>query len=1066
MKDHLPPNTIKQPFDVFLSHNSKDKSAVEALASRLTDEAKLQVWLDKWHLIPGEPWQEEIERALDQAHTCAVFLGPNEFGGWHHEEMRAALDQRVADRTRKFRVIPVLLPGATMPDRSKLPAFLARLTWVDFRQGLEDAEAFHRLVAGIRGIVPGRPEGGAMPANVECPYRGLEVFDEEHARFFFGREAMTQHLVEALRPTRFLCVLGPSGSGKSSLARAGLLPLLRAGQLPGSRNWQYLVFKPGAHPIEELALSLAALQTVQDQISAADQLINNFKTTETALHLFARLWLRNHAPDTRLFLLVDQFEEVFTLCQDATEREQFIKNLRYAGTIEGGRTVIVPTMRADFLNRAAESPDLAELLSTHQFIVNPMEPGELRRAIEEPALLAGLRFEPGLVERILSDVGHEPGALPLLEHALRELFEKRNRENVLTMQAYEQSGGVQGALAQKAETIYARFKPEQQTILRRVMLRLTQPGEGTADTRRRAAQYELWNRAEERAAVEQVIHTLADERLLTTSRDAGGEEQLDVAHEALIRGWPRVGEWINEDREGLRLHHRLSEDVKEWQKRGEDESFLYRGLRLGQALEWRYVNLERLNKQESEFLDASQEERELEDARKEAQRNRSLRIARGVALIITLLLITAVSFGWYVFQTQDSNQKLIYDYDLKLAKEALDNNNYNLAIELLDRYLSEPGSNLYYFENDSSDRAEKRKKWEELYNRCHNEVAKLDGHTNGVRAVAYAPDGKMLASGSDDESVRCWKANTSNPWERRELVTLNSHLASVGSIAFAPDGKTLLATTSGLTVNLWEITNMKEPSTRQFIEDSRSVAFAPNGKIFVLGTVSIDFEIVTLWELGSGQKVAELKDDADTPNPNEKSFNKPLSELDLWAAHQQREERTRKLRDGNGTYVYTVAFAPSGKLIASGGSNKTLKLWDVQNKKRVMTFPGHNDAVWSVAFAPDGTMLASSSSDRTVRLWDVQGGKELATLLGHSGAVRSVAFAPDGQTLASGSDDWTVKLWDVPSKKELTTLHGHAGEVTSVAFAPDGQTLASGSRDKTVRLWRAAKKNVSPHSGK
>ncbi len=603
MKDHLPPNTIKQPFDVFLSHNSKDKSAVEALASRLTDEAKLQVWLDKWHLIPGEPWQEEIERALDQAHTCAVFLGPNEFGSWHHEEMRAALDQRVADRTRKFRVIPVLLPGATMPDRSKLPAFLARLTWVDFRQGLEDAEAFHRLVAGIRGIVPGRPEGGAMPANVECPYRGLEVFDEEHARFFFGREAMTQHLVEALRPTRFLCVLGPSGSGKSSLARAGLLPLLRAGQLPGSRNWQYLVFKPGAHPIEELALSLAALQTVQDQISAADQLINNFKTTETALHLFARLWLRNHAPDTRLFLLVDQFEEVFTLCQDATEREQFIKNLRYAGTIEGGRTVIVPTMRADFLNRAAESPDLAELLSTHQFIVNPMEPGELRRAIEEPALLAGLRFEPGLVERILSDVGHEPGALPLLEHALRELFEKRNRENVLTMQAYEQSGGVQGALAQKAETIYARFKPEQQTILRRVMLRLTQPGEGTVDTRRRAAQHELWNRAEERAAVEQVIHTLADERLLTTNRDASGEEQLDVAHEALIRGWPRLRNWINDDREGLRLRHRLTEDSREWLKQGKDKSYLYQGARLVQAAEWMQKNEAEVNELEREFLE-------------------------------------------------------------------------------------------------------------------------------------------------------------------------------------------------------------------------------------------------------------------------------------------------------------------------------------------------------------------------------------------------------------------------------------------------------------------------------
>lgn len=173
MNDHLPPETTNQPYDVFLSHNSKDKPAVETLAVRLADEARIKVWLDKWNLIPGEPWQEEIEHALDQAHTCAVFLGPHEFGGWHHEEMRAALNRRVADRTPKFRVIPVLLPGATTPDCGKLPAFLSRLTWVDFRQGLDDAEAFRRLVAGIRGIAPGRSEGGA-----EYPDSGLDVFDE------------------------------------------------------------------------------------------------------------------------------------------------------------------------------------------------------------------------------------------------------------------------------------------------------------------------------------------------------------------------------------------------------------------------------------------------------------------------------------------------------------------------------------------------------------------------------------------------------------------------------------------------------------------------------------------------------------------------------------------------------------------------------------------------------------------------------------------------------------------------------------------------------------------------
>jgi hypothetical protein len=209
----------QKSFDVFLSHNSEDKSAVEMLAARLEDEAHIRPFLDKWHLIPGNPWQEELERALDSSRTCAVFIGPAGIGSRENEEMRSALDTLVGQPT--FRVIPVLLPGAVMPERGRLPRFLSRLTWVDFRgpNGVQDTDAFSRFVAGINGTAPGRgTELSPAPFLIECPYRGLEVFEEEHARFFFGREATIQHLVESLRPTRFLAVLGPSGSGKSSVA--------------------------------------------------------------------------------------------------------------------------------------------------------------------------------------------------------------------------------------------------------------------------------------------------------------------------------------------------------------------------------------------------------------------------------------------------------------------------------------------------------------------------------------------------------------------------------------------------------------------------------------------------------------------------------------------------------------------------------------------------------------------------------------------------------------------------------------------------------------------------------
>lgn len=594
------------PFYVFLSHNSKDKPAVETLARRLEDEAKLKPWLDKWNLVPGDPWQEAIEEALDQSRTCAVFLGPGGFGGWHHEEMRSALDQRVSQRERKFRVIPVLLPGAVMPERSKLPAFLSRLTWVDFRAGLDDGDAFSRLAAGIRGIAPGRMDG-ISPVVVERPYRGLEVFDETHTRFFFGREAMTQHLVEALRQTRFLGVLGASGSGKSSLARAGLLPQLKAGALPFSERWRYIKFKPGAHPLETLAIHLAAENISVDPVT---ELQKSLFGAENALHLHVRLGLTKHflyekeREQARCFILVDQFEEVFTLCQQEPERLRFIDNLRYAGFIEGGQTVIVITMRADFLAQAGLYTPLAEIVSDHQFLVSPLDEADTRRVIEAPAQSVGLRFEDGLVERILREFGNEPGALPLLEDALLQLFEHRKGEE-LTQQAYDQTGGVQGALAKRADDLYHQFTPEQQAIARRILLRLTQPGEGTADTRRRAAKSELWSRAEEQPIAEQVIETFTNARLLIVNQEGDASEQVDVAHEALIRGWPRLGRWISEDRAGLRLHRRLTEAAAEWQREHRSEDFLYRGARLAQAMEWREPNETSLNDSERAFLDAS-----------------------------------------------------------------------------------------------------------------------------------------------------------------------------------------------------------------------------------------------------------------------------------------------------------------------------------------------------------------------------------------------------------------------------------------------------------------------------
>ena len=506
-------------YDVFLSHNSADKPAVEELARWLVKEG-IQPWLDKWNLIPGEPWQEAIEEALDSCASCAVFVGPSGTGPWQNEEMRAAVQRRVDERhagERPFRVIPVLLPGAERGERSRLPSFLVAATWVEFRRTLDDREAFHRLVCGIRGVEPGPAPGEAIYEG-ECPYRGLRFFDVEHAPFFFGREALTEWLLDELRgENRFLAVIGPSGSGKSSLARAGLVAALKQGKIDGSEAWPVVICRPGPHPLESVAVALGEVKGVAQTPSEVRDLMHDLREGERLLHLTARLTLRNAPPERRLILLVDQFEELFTLCHDEELRQAFVDNSLYAASVAEGQTVVLLTLRADFYSKCAAYPRLAEALSDHQVLVGAMTDDELRRAIERPALLAGCEFEPGLVEKLLSDVKDQPGGLPLLQHALLELWERRQVRR-LTHAAYREIGGVEGALERRADRVYESLTPQEQEICRRVFLRLTQPGEGTEDTKRRASLHELLPAEGEREAVEAVVQRLAAEeaRLVTT----------------------------------------------------------------------------------------------------------------------------------------------------------------------------------------------------------------------------------------------------------------------------------------------------------------------------------------------------------------------------------------------------------------------------------------------------------------------------------------------------------------------------------------------------------------------
>lgn len=888
------------------------------------------------------------------------------------------------------------------------------------------------------------------------PFKGLQFFDVQDASLFFGREQLIAKLIGRLRHSpliatatsentgRFLAIVGASGSGKSSLVRAGVVAsLLKGGDLanglptlPGISEKHTYLITPTDRPLNALA---AALTHDSPSVLATTQLIDDLHADARALDIQVSRLLHNNTSGVVL-IVVDQFEELFTLCRDVTDQKAFVDGLLHAcDAAHAGRTYVILTLRADFYAQCSKFDRLRESIAAHQEYIGPMDEQELRRAIEEPARLNGCEFEPGLVTTLLDDAGDEPGALPLLSHALLETWKRREGRR-LTLRGYDDSGRLRGAIAHTADEVYGQLSTNDQLIARNILLRLTELGEGTQDTRRRAQMRELFPRAEDEPAVRAVLKTLTDRRLVITS-----EEMAEVAHEALIREWPQLRQWLGENREGLRVHRQLSEDAHEWEGLLKSPDVLYRGAKLTVATEWARQQPYGLNELERLFLTESEaarvrerdernrQQQEKEDnlsriadaeAARAAEKTRRLKWARLLSLGLVLGLVFAVGALFYALQQTDIavTQKLAYKASDLAASES------DTALLLANYAQQRANVNL----------SEVREGLIRANQCCPDQlVGFLRGHADRVWAVAFHPVlTTVLASVSDDGFIIIWDIRTRHEITRFEGPASG---APVYSLAFSPNGK-LLATGHGNgEIIFWDTTSWAKDGQSLAGHDGNvhSIAFNADGSRLVSGGAD-------------GQVI-------------------------VWDVHTRTIQRAFKEHTN---WVWSVAFSPDGRAAISGGRDKVFQLYTLDAQQSWITltqpFTEVNANVVSLAFWPDPThtgkaILAAGDASSKLSLWDVSawikntGKPVVITRQTLSGVVWGLAFSPDGNTIGTGTEGGRVKIFqmrvaDPISQTKLSNaslaMLAHTAGVFRIALSTDANILAAGSIDRLISLWQ------------
>ncbi|MGW0331735.1 nSTAND1 domain-containing NTPase [Streptomyces sp. NPDC003011] len=946
----------------------------------------------------------------------------------------------------------------------RLPTLAVTLAYVRACDG-DTARWRERWREVARLLGEADPESGAGgEVGAAPPYAGLRSFREQDCEWFFGRERLLEELAGRLERQRFVVVMGASGSGKSSLLRAGLVPRLKE-----AAATTVVVLTPGERPLEECAVRLGAIAHLMP-----GALYGEFSDDPENLGRVVRqITARSGAADGELVLVVDQFEETFTLCQDLGERDRFIAALVLAASDAGGRCRVALGARADFYAHCTHHALLVEAMRDAQVPVGPMNLDELRRAVVQPAQRAGLTVESALLTTLVAQAHGQAGVLPLLSHALLQTW-RRRRGNALTLDAFEAAGGLEGALARTAEEFYQELDAGRQKLARQVFVRLTALGDGTEDTRRPARLEELDGLAGAgHAEIRAVLDLAAGARLLTLDR-----ERVELAHEALIRCWPRLHGWLTEDREATRTARHLTDAAQTWGSLAREPGALYRGTRLALAAA---LDRTAMSAQEREFLDAGLAAREAEHA---AVRRRARLGRLGVGLLSVLLVLTTTTAALAVRAQRAADRQRDVAGSQRVAEQAaaLRPVNPALAAQLsLSAYRLSPtpearGSVLSTFATPYA--------------------TQLTGRPGIVTALAFSADGRVLVTGDADRTVRLRRVP--DPHRPAEPVTLGRLGGTARTVALSPDGRLLAAGGEDGTIGVWDIGDVRRSRLAARLPGGAGpvvgVGFAPDGRTLkaaardgirvwrlsdlrrprALVTLDAGADVTAVAFHTDGRTVATGHGDGAVRLWESATSDGRPRRLSAVPGHTGATARTAESGGADGTdqagptghtghtghtgQVNAVAFAPSGRQLATGGADFTVRLWDVarpDRPRRTQTLTSHTDAVNAVAFSPDGRQLASGSTDGTVRRWDVSpagSASEAAALIGHTGGVRALAFGPGGRTLVSGSEDQSTRLWDLPGP----ALTGHTSSLYSVAFSPGGRLLATAGYDRTVRLWNLA----------